>query len=191
MLKLPEKNKRLLLHACCAPCVAHLIQSLKEQGIEFTVFFYNPNIFPHKEYELRKNELIRYCKKTKTPLIIAGSDLHKEQWESAIKGHELDPERGTRCHHCIEHRLEKTARYAFQNGFDLIATALSGSRWKDSVMVGDCGNTSVKEYKGVNYWDIDWNKVIDVKLAKKISQEEEFYRQKYCGCFYSIGEHVK
>jgi len=191
MLKLPAKNKKLLLHTCCAPCSAHIIFALREAKIDFSVFFYNPNIFPQKEYNIRKNELIRYCQKNKLSLIIAESEKNQRQWEDSVRGLELEPERGKRCSRCITHRLEKVARYAFQNDYDIIATTLSGSKWKDPILVGESGEISVKEYIGVDYWSVDWRKHIDPELEKIIGKEESFYRQKYCGCFYSIGDNLK
>ena len=40
-----------------------VIEKLAQERRAFTVVFYNPNIYPFKEYEIRKNELISYCKK--------------------------------------------------------------------------------------------------------------------------------
>ena len=108
-----------------------------------------------------------------------------------MKGLELEPERGNRCRKCINHRLEKSAKYAFRNGFDIIATTLSASRWKDLILVNGCGIDAVKDYMGVDFWDIKWHEFISPEQNKKISDEEGFYRQKYCGCFYSIGDNIK
>ena len=43
---------RLLLHSCCAPCSSYVLEYLSEY-FSITVFYYNPNIFPAKEYEKR------------------------------------------------------------------------------------------------------------------------------------------
>lgn len=158
MLKIPDKNKRLLLHVCCAPCSATIIDKLKEAGVDFTVFFYNPNIFPQKEYDLRKNELIKYCQKIKIPLVIAESEVSKKQWEDCVKGLELEPERGKRCCKCITHRMSKVAKYAGQNEFDLIATTLSASRWKDFFLVNECGKLAIKR--------LCWCRVLGYKLER-------------------------
>ena len=55
--------EKIILHACCAPCASYPIKKLIEDNYEPVVFFYNPNIFPYKEYEIRKNELENYCNK--------------------------------------------------------------------------------------------------------------------------------
>ena len=191
MLKLPEKNKKLLLHACCAPCSCSIIEDLKEAGIDFTVFFYNPNIFPQKEYDIRKNEMVRYCQKVGVPLVVGESEKTKKQWEDAVKGLELEPERGVRCQRCINHRLEKVAMYALKNGFDIIGTTLSFSRWKDTVFVNECGDAVTKDIMGVDFWDADWRQGERQLRNEKMIDKEGFYRQKYCGCFYSIGDNLK
>ena len=63
-LVLPNNGKKLLLHTCCAPCSGSIILSIQASGIDFTIFFYNPNIHPKKEYEIRKDENIRFAEKT-------------------------------------------------------------------------------------------------------------------------------
>ena len=54
----PPCNGRLLLHSCCAPCSGEIMETLVASSIDFTIFFYNPNIHPQKEYDLRKEENI-------------------------------------------------------------------------------------------------------------------------------------
>ncbi|MCR6651331.1 MAG: epoxyqueuosine reductase QueH [Cellvibrionaceae bacterium] len=62
-LPLPEGHKKVLLHSCCAPCSGEVMEAMLASGIDYTIFFYNPNIHPRKEYELRKNENIRFAEK--------------------------------------------------------------------------------------------------------------------------------
>jgi predicted adenine nucleotide alpha hydrolase (AANH) superfamily ATPase len=47
-----EKKPTLLLHSCCGPCSTTCLERLIE-FFEITVFFYNPNIQPVEEFELR------------------------------------------------------------------------------------------------------------------------------------------
>ena len=51
---------KLLLHICCAPCSVACIKYLKEENIDITGYWYNPNIHPFKEYESRMNALKEY-----------------------------------------------------------------------------------------------------------------------------------
>lgn len=62
-LEAPYGEKKVLMHSCCAPCAGELMELMVENGIELTIYFYNPNIHPKKEYEIRKEENIRYAKK--------------------------------------------------------------------------------------------------------------------------------
>ena len=94
-LVLPNDGKKLLLHSCCAPCSGEVMEAISASGIEFTIFFYNPNIHPKKEYEIRKNENIRYAEKLGIPIIDADYDV--DNWYERAKGMENEPERGKRC----------------------------------------------------------------------------------------------
>ena len=53
-LQLPEGHDKLLLHSCCAPCSGEVMEALIEADIPYEIFFYNPNIYPVKEYLIRK-----------------------------------------------------------------------------------------------------------------------------------------
>ena len=49
---MPTSGKILLL-SCCAPCACAVIKKLHEDGADFAVAFYNPNIHPAAEYAKR------------------------------------------------------------------------------------------------------------------------------------------
>ena len=63
ILKPPNQEKKVLLHSCCAPCAGEVMESIVHSGLDLKVFFYNPNIQPKEEYEIRKNENKRFCDK--------------------------------------------------------------------------------------------------------------------------------
>src|SRR5690606_26324473 len=73
-LSLPAGHERLLLHSCCAPCSGEVMEAIQASGIEYSIFFYNPNIHPRKEYELRKSENIRFAEKHGVEFIDADYD---------------------------------------------------------------------------------------------------------------------
>ena len=52
---------KVLLHACCAPCSSAIVEWLVQHEIRPVIFYYNPNIFPREEYEIRKNESKRHA----------------------------------------------------------------------------------------------------------------------------------
>jgi len=183
-LKLPEGADKVLLHSCCAPCSGELMEALLASGIKFTVFFYNPNIYPVQEYEMRKNENIKFAQKLNVPFVDA--DYDAPNWFERVKGLESEPERGARCSVCFDMRLEKTALYAHEHGFKVIVSSLGISRWKDMDQVNACGVKAVSRYEGMVYWTHNWRKKGGSGRKYEISKREGFYQQEYCGCVYSL-----
>ena len=183
-LVLPNGGKKLLLHSCCAPCSGEVMEAIMASDIEFTIFFYNPNIHPKKEYEIRKEENIRFAEKLNIPIIDA--DYDTDNWYERAKGMEYEPERGKRCTMCFDMRFERTALCAFENGFDTISSSLGISRWKNFDQINDCGLRAVEPYEGVSYWTFNWRKKGGSARMLEISKRERFYMQEYCGCAYSL-----
>ncbi len=183
-LIVPQGHSKVLLHSCCAPCSGSIMENLYTAGIDYTVFFYNPNIHPRREYELRKNENIAYAQKHGVPFIDA--DYDSDEWFVRAKGLEFEPERGLRCTMCFDMRLERTALYAHEHGFHVFATSLGISRWKDLMQVNDCGKRAAAHYPDLIFWDNNWRKKGGSQRMIEISKEQEFYQQEYCGCIYSL-----
>ena len=183
-LETPNGESSLLLHSCCAPCAGEIMEAVAASEIKTTVYFYNPNIHPIQEYELRKEENKRYCQKLGLDFIDA--DYDKDNWFKRIKGLENEPERGERCTKCFDMRFERSALYAHENNFFLFATTLGISRWKDLDQVNNSGLRAADRYSGLNFWDFNWRKAGGSPRMIEISKREEFYQQEYCGCVYSL-----
>jgi epoxyqueuosine reductase len=183
-LVLPNGGDKLLMHSCCAPCSGELMEAFVESGIDYTIFFYNPNIHPLKEYELRKQENIRFAEKHGVPFVDA--DYDTDNWFARAKGMENEPERGIRCTMCFDMRFERTALYAKENGFPVMTSSLGISRWKNMAQINDCGYRAVTQYGGLVYWDYYWRKGGGSQRMIEISKREHFYQQEYCGCVYSL-----
>ena len=183
-LEAPGGESRILLHSCCAPCAGEIIDALLASDIIPTVFFYNPNIHPEAEYEIRKRENIRFCEKREVPFIDADYDI--DNWFTRAKGLENEPERGKRCTACFDMRFERSAQYASENGFKLYSTTLGISRWKDMTQINDCGHRAALSYDEVEYWDFNWRKNGGSQRMIELAKREEFYQQEYCGCVYSL-----
>jgi epoxyqueuosine reductase len=183
-LELPHQAKNLLLHSCCAPCSGELMQRFLESGIQYTIFFYNPNIHPLKEYELRKNENIRFAEKHGVPFV--DGDYDRDEWFRRAKGMEMEPERGIRCTMCFDMRFERSALYAYEHGFQVFTSSLSISRWKNMQQINECGEKAAAHYPGMTYWTYNWRKQGGSQRMIEISKEEHFYQQEYCGCAYSL-----
>jgi len=183
-LPLPGGHQKLLLHSCCAPCSGEVMEAMRASGIDFTIFFYNPNIHPQKEYELRKSENIRYAEQFGVPFVDA--DYDTDNWFARAKGMEDEPEKGRRCTMCFDMRFERTALYAHEHGFPVMVSSLGLSRWKDWNQVTDAGCRAAANYPGLIYWDYNWRKQGGAERMVEISKREQFYQQEYCGCVYSL-----
>ena len=184
ILNMPVIDNKLLLHSCCAPCAGEIMDAVAASGIDTTIFFYNPNIHPKEEYEIRKNENIRYANKLGFDFVDA--DYDKENWFERVKGLENEPERGKRCTVCFDMRFERSALYAFENNFKVFATTLGISRWKDLNQINTSGLKAAKRYNEVQFWDFNWRKQGGSARMLEISKQENFYKQEYCGCVYSL-----
>ena len=99
-LETPNGETKLLMHSCCAPCAGEIMEALAASQIDTTIFFYNPNIHPKEEYELRKEENIRFAEKLGMPFVDA--DYDRDNWFDRTKGQEDEPERGKRCTTCFD-----------------------------------------------------------------------------------------
>lgn len=183
-LPLPNGQNKVLLHSCCAPCSGEVMEAMLASGIDLTIFFYNPNIHPKKEYEIRKNENIRFAEKYNIPFVDADYDM--DNWFARAKGMEKEPERGIRCTMCFDMRFERTALYAYENNFPVITSSLGISRWKNMEQINDCGVRAAAKYPGLMYWEYNWRKEGGSARMIEISKREEFYQQEYCGCAYSL-----
>ncbi len=180
----PNGHNKVLLHSCCAPCSGEVMEAMLASNIDFTIFFYNPNIHPQKEYELRKQENIRFAERFGVPFVDA--DYDRDNWFERAKGMENEPERGIRCTMCFDMRFERTALYAHEHGFPVITSSLGISRWKNMQQINDCGIRAAAHYPNLIYWDYNWRKGGGSARMIEISKRENFYQQEYCGCVYSL-----
>jgi len=183
-LTAPNGASKVLMHSCCAPCAGELMEQMVANDIDLTIFFYNPNIHPLREYEIRKNENIRFAEKMGIPFIDADYDV--QNWFARAKGMERDPERGARCTMCFDMRFARTALYAAEHGFPVITSSLGISRWKNLEQINDCGVRAAEPYEGITYWEYNWRIKGGGARMYEIAKREEFYAQQYCGCIYSL-----
>ena len=153
-----------------------------DEGHDVTIFFYNPNIHPKKEYEMRKEENKRFASELGIPFLDVDGDV--DEWYRRAKGMEFCPERGARCSMCFDMRLERTAIHASEHGFDSFTTTNATSRWKDEAQVNASGYKAAAKYDGVEYWASDWQTPEMTARKYRINAERAFYKQEYCGCSY-------
>lgn len=180
-----DGRKRLLLHACCAPCSSYVLEYLTKY-FDISVFFYNPNISPYSEYEKRSCELKRLVKEiplsSETDIIDGQYD--PERFSDMAKGLEALPEGGERCFKCYRLRMEEAAKVASEKGFDYFTTTLSISPHKNAKKINEIGQELEREY-AVKYLYADFKKKDGYKRSIQLSHEYGLYRQDYCGCVYS------
>lgn len=175
-----DKKPRLLLHCCCAPCSSACLERLKD-FFEITAFFYNPNI-EDEEYLRRKDELIRFIERTGWAQIAdCGHDC--KEFYRAVKGFENCKEGGERCEKCFKLRLEKTAGYAAENGFEYFTSTLTISPLKDAKLINAIGESLQSEK--AKWLFSDFKKRGGFLRSTQLSKEHGLYRQNYCGCAYS------
>jgi predicted adenine nucleotide alpha hydrolase (AANH) superfamily ATPase len=165
------------------------MEAMAASGIDYTIYFYNPNIHPREEYELRKAENIRFAEKEGVPFVDA--DYDTDNWFARAKGLEWEPEKGARCTMCFDMRFDRTALYAHENGFPVITSCLGISRWKDMDQINGCGVRAAAKYPDLSYWEFNWRKGGGAQRMLEISKREQFYQQEYCGCIYSLRDSNK
>ena len=175
----------VLLHSCCAPCSSYVIEYLSNY-FNITILYYNPNISPYDEYLKRKNEQIKLIDnmKTKYKVNIIDCDYDNDLYEEAIKGFEMEPERGSRCSICFKLRLDKTAREASEGNYDYFATTLTLSPYKNPKLINEIGFELENKYN-IKYLGSDFKKRNGYKRSIELSFKYDLYRQDYCGCVYS------
>ncbi len=178
----------LFLHSCCAPCSSYVLEYLS-QYFRITVFYYNPNIYPDKEYFKRVEEQRRFIEQlpAKYPISFMEGNFDKERFYAMAKGKEHLPEGGERCFGCYELRLREAAEYARRLSFDWFTTTLSISPLKNAAKLNEIGLLLEQEY-GVRYLVSDFKKRDGYRRSVALSREYGMYRQDYCGCVFSKAE---
>ncbi|MBR6778721.1 MAG: epoxyqueuosine reductase QueH [Clostridia bacterium] len=172
------KKPKLLLHCCCAPCSSAVIEKIS-QFFDITYYYYNPNIYPEQEYELRKDEFAKLGVK------IISEEYNHQDFLNVVKGFEQDKEGGNRCKICIAQRMDKSFEYAKAHGFDIVTTTLSISPHKDAIFINQTGENLSKKYD-IMYLHADFKKENGYLRSTQICKQKEIYRQDYCGCEFSI-----
>lgn len=170
---------KLLLHTCCAPCSIYCIDTLRKEGIEPTVYWYNPNIHPYTEYKERKDTLKSYAES------IHIKTIWEENYGLRSFTKNVIDRLNSRCEYCYRTRLEKTAQYAKENGYDSFSTTLLISPYQNHELLKKIGEELEKEY-GVNFIYRDFRP--GFRESQTRARELNLYRQKYCGCIFSEEE---
>lgn len=182
-IMVPDGVSDVLLHACCAPCSSAIVEWLMANGVRPTIYYYNPNIWPREEYEIRKKESKHHAESLGIRWI--DDDYHHQEWLQGVCGLEEEPERGHRCELCFRLRLMAAARKAKELGIRHFATTLASSRWKNLEQIERAGHTAEVAVGGVTFWAQNWRKGGLQERRNQLLKEYGFYNQQYCGCEFS------
>lgn len=182
-----ETRGKLLLHSCCAPCSSYVLEYLSKY-FDISVYYYNPNIYPPEEFKKRLIEQQKFSRVFAGQEVeVVGTEYDENEFYSAVKGFEKEPEGGERCRKCFYLRLFKTAEFAKENGFDYFTTTLSISPHKNAGVLNEVGH-EVSLITGVPYLYSDFKKKNGYLRSCELSKQHGIYRQDYCGCIFSKNE---
>ncbi len=173
---------KVLLHCCCAPCSLSCIKPLQDEGAGLSLFWYNPNIHPFKEYEARRDCLLEYAKEIGLAVRVKENYGLREFVKNVADN--IDG----RCVYCYEHRLEETAKYAKENGFEYFTTTLLASLYQDHDAIKAAGERFAEIY-GVKFLYRDFR--TGFREGNTLARNKGFYMQKYCGCIFSEEDRYK
>ena len=170
---------KTLLHICCAPCSSMCIKSLREEQIDVTGYWYNPNIHPFTEYRARRNCLRDYAEAIHLPLI--------EQNDYALRPfiRAVAEDISHRCIKCYEMRLFEAAQTAAKEGFDSFTSSLFISPYQNHELMKEVAQRAADQY-GVSFLYRDFRPLF--REGQEFARAEGFYMQKYCGCVFSEEE---
>lgn len=181
---IPTGVKEVLLHACCAPCSSAIVEWMLANGIHPVIYYFNPNIWPLEEYEIRKQESKRHAESLGLRWI--DGDYDHDQWRCGVQGMEGEPERGRRCECCFRQRLVATAQEARRLGITWFTTTLASSRWKSLEQIERAGHDAESAVEGTRFWAQNWRKGGLYERRNQLLREYGFYKQQYCGCEFSV-----
>ncbi|MBE6270143.1 MAG: epoxyqueuosine reductase QueH [Prevotella ruminicola] len=202
----PEGLSRVLLHACCAPCSSAIVEWMMANGVTPVIYYFNPNIWPREEYEIRKQESKRHAESLGLQWI--DGDYDHQSWLGGVCGlaSTLDPEarfqtemakepeRGRRCERCFTFRLIAAAQKAQEFGIPYFTTTLASSRWKSLEQIERAGliaeqtvsQSPLPNQPSPKFWAQNWRKGGLYERRNQLLKEYQFYNQQYCGCEFSV-----
>lgn len=172
----------LLLHMCCGPCSCYPVKKLRQDGIEPVGYFFNPNIHPYREWDMRLKTAREFAARVDMKMYDDDNYRLRDFLKKALAAESVE---NGRCRMCYTWRLQETARFAAENGFDAFTSTLFYSIYQQHDLMKETAEHFAMVY-GVDFYYEDfrpgWQEGID------ISQELGLYRQPYCGCIFSEEE---
>jgi predicted adenine nucleotide alpha hydrolase (AANH) superfamily ATPase len=179
------KDSPILVHICCAVDSHFFLQKLQLEYPNETLigFFYDPNIHPYSEYKLRLLDVQRSCKILGIELI--EGDYDTQNWLDAVRGLEIEPEKGARCAVCFDRRFKITAQKASALGEKTFTSTLLTSPKKSLKQLKHAGDTLGAKF-GIKFIAPDYRKASGTQEQNILAKKDALYRQDYCGCLFGL-----
>ena len=184
-IKSSGKRPTLLLHSCCGPCSSYVINMLNEY-FDITIFYYNPNIYPHEEFIKRYQVQLELIKKMNLDINVVMVDEDYDVYLKNVEGYTHLKEGSMRCYKCYEFRFKKLSEYASKHDFDYFSTVMSVSPYKSSKWINELG--LLYQDKAIFLYS-NFKKENGYKESIRLSKEYDLYIQDWCGCEFSLKEH--
>lgn len=175
----------MLVHICCSVDSHYFLQELQKAypNERLIGFFYNPNIHPKAEHDLRLSDVARSCEMLNIPLIVGKYD--DESWTKSVQGLEDEPEKGARCNVCFDVRLIESAKVALNQKEKNFTTTLLSSPMKEQEILYAQGEKIALEYN-LNFIKINVRANGGVNRQNELAKKDNLYRQNYCGCKFAL-----
>lgn len=171
---------KIFLHACCGPCAEWPVSELRNEKLEPVIYYYNPNIHPHFEWE-RRLENVKKLGEIKAVGVLFEKDYREEKWTGQAWLGRYE----TRCHMCYDMRMQKVAEEAKARGFSIFTTTLLVSIYQNHEAVREAALRAADRV-GVQFLYRDFRD--GYRKGQQMAREDGLYRQKYCGCILSLEE---
>lgn len=175
----------MLVHICCSVDSHYFLQKLQSDypNEKLIGFFYDPNIHPYSEYQLRLLDVKRSCNLLNIELIEGEYDT--QGWLEAIKGLENEPEKGKRCSVCFDNRFEVSAKQAQLIGQQVFTSTLLTSPKKSLFQLQQSGNEIALRYN-LQFIAPDYRSKQGTQEQNILAKKDQLYRQDYCGCLFAL-----
>ncbi|HRF56905.1 MAG TPA: epoxyqueuosine reductase QueH [Campylobacterales bacterium] len=175
----------MLVHICCSVDSHYFLTRLKADFPDEKLigFFYNPNIHPKSEYDLRLQDAQKSCKKLDIELL--DGEYDDMRWFGLTKGLEDCAEKGERCEVCFDMRFEESAKKAALLGRKSFTSTLLQSPLKDKEQLR-ASLAKIAAKHGVEFVFVDYLTKGGMEAQNRAAKEAGLYRQNYCGCSYGL-----
>ena len=173
-----KSDSRMLLHACCTPCAEYPVSDLLSLGVRPDILYYNPNIHPKFEFDRRKEQIVKLGQIYDLSCLYS-DDFRMDDWLAKA----WEGKYSSRCEMCYSIRMDYVAKYASENGYDCFSTSLLVSPYQQHDFIAEIASASADKY-GVRFEYFDWRP--HFREGQAMAREHGLYRQKYCGCIYSL-----